>query len=309
MIRSDKARQLTAEQLGLVLEDAAAPVPPPAASSDDAALSADDAELVAVQNAIADGYAGAILSGVPGTGKSRKAALIAAALTGGDPGRTPFVQFHSSYQYEDFIEGYVPEGQGFTRQLKVFGQLCLDASETTGLYVMVIDEISRADVARVFGEALTYIERSKRNRQFKLASGTDLSVPDNIFILATMNPWDRGVDDLDAALERRFAFITMPPSETALRALLTENGLEPALVERAAIFFRALQAHQNDRCHLGHGFFVHAHDLASLARLWDLQLAYVLRRACRDNDAAFAQLAQQWEAVIAPPPAGGAQQS
>lgn len=299
MIRVDKARELTAAQLGLALVEPAAPAPPPAAASDDAILSDEDAEFVAVRNAIADGYAGAILSGVPGTGKSRKAALIAAKLTDGNADRAPFVQFHSSYQYEDFIEGYVPEGDGFARQLKTFARLCLDASEyPDDRYVIVIDEISRADVARVFGEALTYIERSKRNRLFKLASGTELIVPDNIFILATMNPWDRGVDDLDAALERRFAFVMMPPLESALRDLLIDNGLDPAVIDRVVDFFNYLQGLNNNRCHLGHGFFVHAHDTGSLERLWDLQLAYVLRRACRDDEGAFTQIKQRWQAVV-----------
>lgn len=307
MIRADKVRELTAEQLGLALAEPAAPTPPPAAASDDAALPENDTVLVAVRNAIADGYAGAILSGVPGTGKSRKAALIAAMLTDANPDRAPFVQFHSSYQYEDFIEGYVPEGESFSRQLKAFARLCLDASEHSNeLYVIVIDEISRADVARVFGEALTYIERSKRNRLFKLASGTELIVPDNIFILATMNPWDRGVDDLDAALERRFAFIDMPPEEGSLRDLLEDNGLDAIVIDRVVDFFRYLQALPNSRCHLGHGFFVHAHDAASLKRLWDLQLAYVLRRACRDDEPAFAQITQHWQVVVAAPADGTA---
>lgn len=302
MIRQDKARELTAEQLGLASPEVAGVAAPPAAASDSAVLRDDDAEYVAVRNAIADGYAGAILSGVPGTGKSRKAALIAARLTSNDPDRAPFVQFHSSYQYEDFIEGFVPEGEGFSRQLKVFSQLCLDASDhPDDLYVIVIDEISRADVARVFGEALTYIERSKRNRLFKLASGTELIVPENIFVLATMNPWDRGVDDLDSALERRFAFITMPPSEAALRDILIENGLDTPTTDRVAEFFGFLQELSNSRCHIGHGFFVHAHDAESLSRLWDLQLGYVLRRACRDDNAAFNQIDQRWQAVISPP--------
>lgn len=303
MIRTEKVRQLTAEQLGLALTSPSAPSPPVTAASDEVTLPDNDAILASVRNALADGYAGAILSGVPGTGKSRKAALIAARLTDGDLNRVPFVQFHSSYQYEDFIEGYVPEGETFTRQLKTFARLCLDASENPDeLHVIVIDEISRADVARVFGEALTYIERSKRNRAFKLASGTELIVPENIFIIATMNPWDRGVDDLDAALERRFAFVSMPPEEGALRELLTGNGLEAALIDRTAEFFTHLQSLSNVRCHLGHGFFVHARDVASLERLWELQLAYVLRRACRDDIAAFNQIEQRWRALVAPAP-------
>jgi len=227
------------------------------------------------------------------------AALVADSLTGGAATRAPSVQFHSSYQYEDFIEGFVPDGESFARQLKIFSLLCIDASENPDdQYILVIDEISRADVARVFGEALTYIERSKRNRPFKLSSGTELMVPENIFIIATMNPWDRGVDDLDAALERRFAFIEMPPKEDDLRNLLEENSLDRDLVDRVLQFFNFLMNLPNVRCHIGHGFFVHARDQASLNRLWHLQLAHVLKRACRDDDAAFASITDQWNATI-----------
>jgi 5-methylcytosine-specific restriction protein B len=299
MLRTDKVRELTAEQLGIILPEAAASEPPTSATSDGGTLLDGDPTATAVRDAIKDGYSGAILTGVPGTGKSRMASLIANMLTGGEAIRAPSVQFHPSYQYEDFIEGFVPDGVGFTRQLKTFGLLCLEASENPGdQYILIIDEISRADVARVFGEALTYIERSKRNRPFKLASGTELIVPENIFIIATMNPWDRGVEELDAALERRFAFIDMPPREQDLRDLLTANKLDNALVDRAVQFFAFLKDLTNERCHLGHGFFVHARDKASLDRLWDLQLSHVLKRACRDDEEAFAKIKERWNGLM-----------
>lgn len=302
MLRPQKIREITAADLGVippVSEGAAAS--PTASASDDGVLADDHPLWVAVREAMLDGYGGVILTGIPGTGKSRMAALLADKLTGGQTGRAPFVQFHASYQYEDFIEGYVPIGEAFSRELKTFALLCLDASENPGdQYVIVIDEISRADVARVFGEALTYIERSKREKPFKLASGTDLTVPDNLFVLATMNPWDRGADELDAALERRFAFIDMPPSEDDLREILIANSAAPDLSQKVIEFFLYLNALPNERCHLGHGFFVHVRDLNSLERLWMFQLSYVLRRACRDDDAAFEAVSKRWRDLFNP---------
>jgi 5-methylcytosine-specific restriction protein B len=304
MLRADKIRTLTAEDLGFIppkLEGA--DIPPAAAATDDGALAENNLIWVAVRDAMADGYGGAILTGVPGTGKSRMAALVADKLSDGQPARAPFVQFHASYQYEDFVEGYVPVGEAFSRELKTFALLCLEASENPiDQYVIVIDEISRADVARVFGEALTYVERSKRGKPFKLASGTDLTVPDNIFVLGTMNPWDRGVDELDAALERRFAFIDIPPSEDELREILSANALEIDLVNKVVEFFRFLNSLPNERCHLGHGFFVHVRDLDSLQRLWSFQLSYVLRRASRDDDAAFNSILKRWRDTFSPTP-------
>ena len=295
MLRSSKIREITAADLGIVPPESEGSTTPPAAASDDGALAEDNPFLLAVRDAMADGYGGVILTGVPGTGKSRMAALVADKLTKGQAGRAPFVQFHASYQYEDFIEGYVPVGSAFSRELKTFALLCLEASENPDdQYVLVIDEISRADVARVFGEALTYVERSKRGKSFKLASGTDLTVPDNIFVLATMNPWDRGVDELDAALERRFAFVDMPPSEDDLRGILEENVVAPELAKKIVEFFVFLNNLSNQRYHLGHGFFVHARDQGSLERLWSFQLSYVLRRACRDDSAAFEAISRRW---------------
>lgn len=304
MLRADKIRTLTAEDLGVLPpEPEGASAPPAAAASDDGALAEGHAIWVAVRDAMADGYGGVILTGVPGTGKSRMAALVADKFSDGQPVRAPFVQFHASYQYEDFIEGYVPVGDTFSRELKTFGLLCLEASENPDdQYVIVIDEISRADVARVFGEALTYVERSKRGKPFKLASGTDLTVPDNIFVLGTMNPWDRGVDELDAALERRFAFIDIPPSEDDLRAILLANTVETNLIDNVVEFFRFLNSLPNERHHLGHGFFVHVRDLASLQRLWKFQLSYVLRRASRDDDAAFNSILKRWHDIFSPTP-------
>lgn len=305
--REEKARMLSAAQIG-VMPPTPAVALPVATQTDDGILAETDPTLRSIREAMADGYAGVILTGVPGTGKSRHAALIARRLTGDDDSRIEVVQFHPSYQYEDFVEGYVIEGNSFERQPKTFSKICIKASEDPSRqYVLVVDEISRTDVARVFGEAFTYIERTKRNVQFTLASGTEMAVPDNLFIIATMNPWDRGADELDIALERRFAFVEMEPDSAALRALLLKNGLDANLTDATVAFFEFLQKHPNPQCHLGHGYFVHAKDRDSLLRLWTLQLARTLKRACRADRAAFERIEQQWnELVVTPVPTADA---
>lgn len=150
-------------------------------------------------------FSGVILSGPPGTSKTYLANSVAKTLADGDETQTAFVQFHPSYQYEDFMEGYRPneQGGGFERRLGVFLNLCHTATEDPhSPHILVIDEISRGDAARVFGEALTYIEKSKRGLSFYLPSGRTAVVPPNVHIIATMNPLDRGVDEVDAAFER-----------------------------------------------------------------------------------------------------------
>jgi 5-methylcytosine-specific restriction protein B len=302
-ISPEKVRLLTAAELGVVapalLDDL-----PVSAASDEAILSELDDTLVRVRQVLEDGYAGVILTGVPGTGKSRHADLIALKLVDADQARFKSIQFHPSYQYEDFVEGYVIEGSSFTRTPKTFGQLCIDASQDHDRrFVLVIDEMSRTDVARVFGEAFTYLERSKRGREFILASGTEMVVPENLFIIATMNPWDRGADELDMALERRFAFIEMKPSREALRNILTTNGLELPLIDSTIEFFDFLQDSRVEHCRLGHGYFVHAKDRPSLLRVWEFQLAYVLERACGPDKGTFAAIKKRWDDLIASPPA------
>ena len=147
--------------------------------------------MLEVQQLLNDGFAGVVFSGPPGTSKSWYAREVALSLVGGDLERVDFVQFHPGYQYEDFIEGYVPnEKGGFDPVPRTFLRMCETAKSTSETVVIVIDELSRTDVVRVFGEALTYLETSKRQITFTLASGRTVFVPHNLIVIATMNPWD-----------------------------------------------------------------------------------------------------------------------
>lgn len=119
-----------------------------------------------------------MLQGAPGTGKSWCARQIAIKMTGGDRHRMREVQFHPSYQYEDFVEGYVPKGStGFTLRDKHLLEMIQVANAIDGPVVLVIDEFSRTDPARVLGEALTYMEGSLRGVDFRLPSGRSVSIP------------------------------------------------------------------------------------------------------------------------------------
>lgn len=299
-LTSNRIRPLSLNDLGIELEGEQQLAATGTATFDP--LPPEDQTLGEVTAAIDLGFAGVILSGPPGTGKSWYAKRIAQSLSG-NPDNVRIVQFHASYQYEDFMEGFMPkDGGGFELHKKVFPLLCDDAAELPDeTFVLVIDEISRCDVARVFGEALTYMEVDKRGLPCTMASGSVLVVPSNLIILATMNPWDKGVDEMDVALERRFAQIDMPPSVAALRKILEGNGAEAAFVERVAAFFDGVLKLEDEAVHLGHAYFNNCLDEASARRVWDYRLLPFFRKACRLDRDLLQRIRRMWLSVVPEP--------
>lgn len=247
-------------------------------------------------------YSGVILSGSPGTSKSYYANRIAHLLTDGDHERMCFTQFHASYQFEDFVQGYIPnpEEGGFVLHDGIFLSLCKAAMESDKPYVMVIDELSRGDSCRIFGEALTYIESSKRGLSFYLPSGEQTEIPSNVYIIATMNPIDRGADDVDIAFGRRFATIEMEPSDELLRARLVENGLEDALRDRLIAWF----INANATCKqlsipgIGHAYFWNVKDANSLEKTWKWQVKTYIQRSFGMNERERDQVCGMMEDII-----------
>ncbi|MCP9837278.1 AAA family ATPase [Cyanobium sp. N.Huapi 1H5] len=164
-----------------------------------------------------------VLYGPPGTGKTR-AALQVAELWRAENGNDSVVltTFHPSYNYEDFVEGWRPEPGaegGFDLKPGVFLDAIKSAVDNDPRPVLLlIDEINRGDVARIFGELITYIEHDKRGIEFTSAQDRRVkkSVPSNLYLLGTMNTADKSISLLDVALRRRFAFIPCPPEPAIL---------------------------------------------------------------------------------------------
>ena len=157
-----------------------------------------------------------ILRGAPGVGKTYIADRLAYTVMGEeDDSRIHFVQFHQSYSYEEFIEGFRPntDGKGFSLVTGPFIDFCERAAQDTRPYFFIIDEINRGNMSRIFGELMMLIEADKRGLEISLLySNKKFSVPSNVYIIGTMNTADRSLAMLDYALRRRFAFYDLQPA-------------------------------------------------------------------------------------------------
>lgn len=157
-----------------------------------------------------------ILQGAPGVGKTFAAKRLAYSVMGiKDIDRVQMVQFHQSYSYEDFIEGYRPSGNGFELVKGAFYTFCKKAADDEDRrYFFIIDEINRGNLSRILGELFMLIESDKRGVKNKLQllySRELFCVPENIYIIGLMNTADRSLALLDYALRRRFAFMDLKP--------------------------------------------------------------------------------------------------
>lgn len=192
-------------------------------------------------------------------------------------GQIAFTTFHQSYGYEEFIEGIKPvlgdisekNELGYKISDGVFKEFCNKAaSDESNNYVFIIDEINRGNISKIFGELITLIEDSKRDGEEEAMSVTlpyskeEFSVPDNVYILGTMNTADRSIALMDTALRRRFEFIEMMPDESLLDNVVVEDNKDNENNKEIDIQKMLEKMNQRievlyDREHtLGHAFFM-----------------------------------------------------
>ena len=254
-----------------------------------------------------------ILQGAPGCGKTYITTELAVYLCDGSvpstreqlkkrykelqsEGRIYFTTFHQSLDYEEFVEGLKPDTDSlndkdmrFVVKPGIFKRICMAASATDGNntnkpYVLVIDEINRANVSKVLGELITLLEKSKRlggDDEFTVTlpySGEKFGVPDNLYIIGTMNTADRSLGYIDYAVRRRFAFMTLESQSDVIRDYYHNEG---ELMEKEISLFTSVRDLIKDNLNsdfdlkdimIGHSYF-----LAKSGDEYKLNLEYKIR--------------------------------
>jgi hypothetical protein len=207
-----------------------------------------------------------ILQGAPGVGKSFVAKRLAyLLLEAKDAGRVETIQFHQSYSYEDFVQGYRPDGTGgFTVRDGIFYRFCERASLSPGRrHVFIIDEINRGNLSKILGELMLLIEHDKRGPgwaatlTYSKPDEPRFFVPENVYLLGLMNTADRSISMVDYALRRRFSFALLEPmfGSGKFRNFLLDCGVPEDIL--ALIVARMTSLNKvigEDRVNLGPGF-------------------------------------------------------
>jgi len=226
-----------------------------------------------------------ILQGPPGVGKTFLGRRLAWALIGEKKSQNlEMVQFHQSYSYEDFIQGWRPtETGGFVLRNGIFLEFCDRAwQHPEERFVLIIDEINRGNLSRIFGELMMLVESDKRGPDHAIPltyspSGHRFSVPENLHLLGMMNTADRSLAMVDYALRRRFAFISLHPAfgSEAFRTHLLDAGASPALVDRLDRGMSRLNKriaadtkNLGPGFEIGHSYFVPTDDDEALEEAW-----------------------------------------
>lgn len=201
-----------------------------------------------------------ILQGAPGVGKTFAAQRLAYAILGEkDDSRIRIIQFHQNYSYEDFVMGYKPNNEGgFSLFNGIFYEFCQQARAHRGMqYFLIIDEINRGNMSKIFGELLQLIEVSYRDQPIQLAyTKQRFSVPDNLYIIGMMNTADRSLAMIDYALRRRFCFYRMVPAFQSEGFKKYQAGFHSPLLDKVIEQVEKLNEVIKEDASLGEGFAI-----------------------------------------------------
>lgn len=259
----------------------------------------------------------AILAGPPGTGKTYCARWLAAHLVGGGDGFVDIIQFHPAYTYEDFVEGIRPKAKDGRLEYPVepgrFLHFLAEAAKRTGTSVLIIDEINRANLPQVFGELMYLLEYRQgvagpgaAPATLKLANGGEISMPQRVVLLGTMNTADRSIALVDHALRRRFAILPLQPEYEILVRHWKQAGHEALGKELRQVLEEVNRAIDDRHYHLGISYFLGIATaeapLEFLASVWAMEIEPYLDEYFADqpeasrNRFAWAQIASRFGA-------------
>ncbi|MGQ4537760.1 McrB family protein [Dermabacteraceae bacterium P7074] len=230
-----------------------------------------------------------VFQGPPGTGKTYLARKIAARLAGTSE-RVRLVQFHPAYTYEDFFEGFRPTPEGrLELRPGPLRLLAEEAEEQPELnFFLVIDEINRGNLAKIFGELYFLLEYRSEGVQL-MYSQQRFTLPENLFIIATMNSADRSIALVDAAMRRRFAFLDLDPASEPTAGLLGRYCRRAGLGGELDSLWRELNRRvreRNPESQVGPSYLMSEEltasgqlDMALLAEIWETEVLPQLRES------------------------------
>jgi 5-methylcytosine-specific restriction protein B len=196
-----------------------------------------------------------ILSGPPGTSKSYIANKISEIKF--NPNNIISIQFHPKYSYHDFIGGYIVDGTNVKYHQGILPVLAKKALENKNEeFLLIIDEINRANVSQVLGETIQCLDRNNTTKILEKGVLTDFKLPKNLKIIGTMNTSDRSIGNIDFAVKRRFITIYCPPKPDILIELC-ENDFNISFTDLLRIInYRLFKTLKNKELAIGHTFFL-----------------------------------------------------
>lgn len=227
-----------------------------------------------------------ILQGPPGVGKTFIGKRLAYLHNGfKDSSKVKMVQFHQSYSYEDFVRGFRPNENGsFELKDGIFYELCKEAAkEPEKNFYLIIDEINRGNLSKIFGELLMLIEKDKRGIEYGITMTyskemeSKFYVPKNLYIIGTMNTADRSLSLVDYALRRRFSFIDMEPAfnKPSFKEFLISNGISEELTLKIIDSMNSINNEiEEDDIELGKGYRIGHSYFCNIDRTLDEQKWY-----------------------------------